>query len=505
MRINIKIFALIVLIFLVCVNFASAMPAGDFKDSVKEKITVSDSEEFINKELHLEESDIEDEPLISQSSAGPQPLGITTEVDALGPYGNISTPYYEGDTVNFDSVIINGSAMDYYFRWDVDNDGLYEVDNFGVTPGITHLTYEFTDNYGGQAMVEAWDGLSMVTLYEKGDIWDGANSTRYLSGGYYNAQGIKFRVHHDIIVDQIGYYREEYPSTIYNLRIWDSIGNILFQVVDVSIPMNSWGWFPVVPITLFAGNDYIISCGAAQYQTGRENPGITADGVIEPLEWVYYSGSAWGYPGISVGTSPLPLVDIRYNYSYQLPDTIEDYADVYVENVDPIANAGSDITASVGERIDFSGSFTDPGTDDTHTILWTFGDGGKAIDDLFPNHTYLSTGNYTVTLRVIDDDGGIGVNTLTVYVNDTRTIEEMIIDLIIEVEHLNLPFGLENSYLSKLKGALKSYEKGNYKAAINKLWAFIYHVGAQRNKALSEEEADSLIEAAQNIIYTIPY
>jgi hypothetical protein len=52
---------------------------------------------------------------------------------------------------------------------------------------------------------------------------------------------------------------------------------------------------------------------------------------------------------------------------------------------------------------------------DTHEVSWDFGDGTvlgyrpAAGDALHPSHAYAATGTFTVTMRVRDDDGGVGV------------------------------------------------------------------------------------------------
>jgi PKD repeat protein len=94
-------------------------------------------------------------------------------------------------------------------------------------------------------------------------------------------------------------------------------------------------------------------------------------------------------------------------------------AAVTVSNVAPAPNAGGDQTVNEGDTVYFSGSFTDPGSCDTHTYQWTFGDGSPAVTGtLTPEHAYGDNGVYTVTLTVTDDDGGVGVGTLVVTVNN---------------------------------------------------------------------------------------
>jgi PKD repeat protein len=58
-------------------------------------------------------------------------------------------------------------------------------------------------------------------------------------------------------------------------------------------------------------------------------------------------------------------------------------------------------------------TFTDPGTADTHSAVWSWGDGtetsiplGTATSPISDSHTYTTAGIYTVTLTVTDDDNG---------------------------------------------------------------------------------------------------
>jgi hypothetical protein len=85
-------------------------------------------------------------------------------------------------------------------------------------------------------------------------------------------------------------------------------------------------------------------------------------------------------------------------------------------------------------------------------------------------------------------------------VNSTADASEDIIDDIIDME---LPEGTENSLVSKLENAIEKLKDGDNKTAAKKLESFINQVEAQRGKKLTDEEADALIEAAQEIIDSI--
>lgn len=89
---------------------------------------------------------------------------------------------------------------------------------------------------------------------------------------------------------------------------------------------------------------------------------------------------------------------------------------VVITNVAPTANAGPDRSAALNVPVQLSGSFFDPGTLDTYTITWNFGDGSPLGSGLAPTHVYTQTGVYTATLTVEDDDTGSGVDSLVISV-----------------------------------------------------------------------------------------
>jgi hypothetical protein len=81
-------------------------------------------------------------------------------------------------------------------------------------------------------------------------------------------------------------------------------------------------------------------------------------------------------------------------------------------------------TVNVGETFAFSGTFTDPGTRDTHTQTWSVATSGQVIaSGAGPNFNFTPSarGVYTVTYKVADNDAGVGTDTLILTVISAET------------------------------------------------------------------------------------
>ena len=96
--------------------------------------------------------------------------------------------------------------------------------------------------------------------------------------------------------------------------------------------------------------------------------------------------------------------------------------EVVVANAAPVVDAGEDKTVDEGSSVAFTGSFTDAGINDTHTVTWDFGDGSDRLsinnEQLSIEHTYTDDGTYTASFTVTDSDGAVSSDELTVTVNN---------------------------------------------------------------------------------------
>jgi large repetitive protein len=103
--------------------------------------------------------------------------------------------------------------------------------------------------------------------------------------------------------------------------------------------------------------------------------------------------------------------------------TSTDSLTVTVANVAPSVDAGTDLNSAPGQVLSFAGRFTDPGSLDTHTIRWNFGDGSAPVTgSLTPSYSYNTPGTYTATLTLTDNDGAVTTDTLQVVVAPYPTL-----------------------------------------------------------------------------------
>ncbi len=168
-----------------------------------------------------------------------------------------------------------------------------------------------------------------------------------------------------------------------------------------------------------------VTANNAQKNEGNANPSFTANySGFKNNETLATSGVT-GSPSLTTtataasppGTYPITaalgsLTATNYAFAF-LNGTLT------IINVAPTVGA---ITAplapqAMGTTINASANFTDPGILDTHTALWTWGDGSSSpgavaetngSGSVTGSHVYATDGVFTISLTVTDKDGGAG-------------------------------------------------------------------------------------------------
>jgi PKD repeat protein len=184
---------------------------------------------------------------------------------------------------------------------------------------------------------------------------------------------------------------------------------------------------------MYYGYGLVNAYDALQYTTGDSPPtciitspsdGATVSGIIDidvtatddvGVEKVdfFVNGGLLG----SDYTSPYSIswdTTIETDGPYTITATAFDTADqttsdsisVTVDNINdpPVADAGPDQSSYVDETVTFDGSDSYDPDGTIESYAWTFGDGGTGSGEVV-THSYTSSGTYTVSLTVTDNEG----------------------------------------------------------------------------------------------------
>lgn len=163
---------------------------------------------------------------------------------------------------------------------------------------------------------------------------------------------------------------------------------------------------------------------------------------------IYSKANYFWNPGDGSGQQALQLINHKYDSSgvYTAKHGVQvtepggarsrHFALVKVKNVPPVVNAGKDLIVNEGEVVTLVGHFEDVEYLDTHESIWNFGDNQppkkgfieetntkpKAVGVSKIQHAWCDQGEYYVSLQVIDNNGGVGTDTIKVTVKNVSPV-----------------------------------------------------------------------------------
>ncbi len=223
----------------------------------------------------------------------------------------------------------------------------------------------------------------------------------------------------EIVGDDIEEPTEDFTINISNPSgATISVSEATWTILDDDTPD------PNTPPVANAGGPYQVDEGSAVLLDGTGSS--DADGTVVSYDWS--PGTDLDDPALAQPTFngvDDAAIDMTLTVTDDAGDPDSDTTTITVNNVAPSADAGADQTADVGETVSLEpATFADPGTADTHTATIDWGDGtvesgtvDQGAGTVSGSHGYGSAGNYTVTVTVTDDDGGLGTDTLSVVVS----------------------------------------------------------------------------------------
>jgi len=130
------------------------------------------------------------------------------------------------------------------------------------------------------------------------------------------------------------------------------------------------------------------------------------DGSIASYSWDFGDGNS------GTGVTPSHTYTIDGNYTVSLTVTDNEgatgsdtsTASIGAVNQPPVADPNGPYTGTVSVAVTFDGTASNDPDGTISSYSWDFGDGNTATGAT-PVHTYIASGNYTVTLVVTDDAG----------------------------------------------------------------------------------------------------
>ncbi len=171
-----------------------------------------------------------------------------------------------------------------------------------------------------------------------------------------------------------------------------------------------------------------LSEGSAVYSVNGSFSDAVANSSTSFSGTVDYGDGSGSVPLLILGNT----FSLNHTYSgtgsYTVTVTISDglgmpqsqTAGIYINNVSPTVTSLTvdNTAAAVNTPVTATASFSDPGTADTYTAVWDWGDGttsqstGTEMSNttgiVSASHSYASTGVYTVSVKVLDKDNGFG-------------------------------------------------------------------------------------------------
>lgn len=327
---------------------------------------------------------------------------------AGGPYvGAVSEP------LDVDASTSSGTEL-LSATWDCDDDGTFDVDGLQATcayetAGIHPLRVRVSDLGGAwdEAVTEVFVDIPTVALTdaeaEEGrpvtlvpDVEGGdAPSWRYDCGaGWVVSTTPDFTCTFD-------------DEGTYGVQLEVTAGNHVF-VEEATVEVVN------VPPTLTLEPSATLDEGGVL----SVMPQVDDPGVLDVIEVLVDCDVDDVLPPVAVTECGYPqdgLFVVRVTASDGDGGEVTKDQVVQVVNLAPEVEAGPDLEAEAGQPVELSGTFDDLGVEDLHVVTWQLGDGGVA-EGLDVTHTYEEVGTFTATLIVEDDEGAIGLDTLSVKV-----------------------------------------------------------------------------------------
>lgn len=232
--------------------------------------------------------------------------------------------------------------------------------------------------------------------------------------------------------------------------------------VSITSPANGVTVSGLVNITANASDD-----------NGVSRVGFYVDGVLLGFDLATPYEFAWNSTAVTDGSHTISATAVDTTSK-----TATHSVTVTVDNVNdlPVANAGPDKSAYVGDTVAFDGSASYDPDGSIVSHAWDFGDGATG-SGVTVSHAYTTVGTYIVTLTVTDNRGATAQDTAIATVSEKPSLPTMHVG--------NITFSYKK-YSSRCQVTaqvpiLDSAHTGVAEAAVSGTWSGAYSANVSRS------------------------
>jgi YVTN family beta-propeller protein len=318
------------------------------------------------------------------------------------PTANAGGPYTvdEGGSV---PLIGSGSDPDagdtLTFAWDLDGDGTFETPGQNITfsavningPATRTVKLRVTDSHGASVISSATVNIlnvapTITSVTNTGPVNEGS-PVAVTIGASDPGAGDTLTYYFDFNNDGNFEVIQSTPSATFTyadngsyvvrVQVRDQDGGVS-DVASTTVTVNN---VPPTVTALTATPNPVNEGSPVSFSGAFTDPGADTHTIL------------WNFGDGAMATGTLtPTHTYADNGTYTVTLTVTDddggigssSIQVTVNNVPPSVTSLTAVPnpANEGQAVAFTGAFTDPGTADTHTILWSFGDGSTATGTL---------------------------------------------------------------------------------------------------------------------------
>ncbi|MCB8944467.1 MAG: PKD domain-containing protein [Ardenticatenaceae bacterium] len=272
-----------------------------------------------------------------------------------------------------------------------------------TTPGAYTVTVTISDDDGGVGQAA---GLVLVEVLAPTAVTGGPYNVNEGSSLSLNASG------------------SSDPNGLPLSYAWDFDGDGLFDDAVGPIPTFSAALLDdaVLPIGLLVSNGILSDTAVTAVTVQNVAPQVT----LTASTWQITTGQAITFTGLYTDPGVLDTHSGMWDFGdglllaglpLQVHVELTNGMITVALSVEEGAKAAVAPALVAGQLVTFTAVMSDPGVLDTHTAVWNFGDGTVPTSGwLVTTHTYSSSGPFTASITLTDDDGGVGYDGHTIQI-----------------------------------------------------------------------------------------